>query len=384
MPYAKSVPALEIVHGSKPDAGDLFDRKKTEIKVEGCNFLLQLLGLLARDETDKEDMRDSNLGTSSMLLYHATVIIQDIFRTNAGDKNISDTSSYLDLSPLYRKGEERLDPTERWSGYRNNLVAAAKTSGEAMQEMYELWKTAAEEKLDEELFQTARLITCGMYINISIHDYLRVLARAHLKDTSWTLDPGKEIPLAVIDPKGVLRGQKNQVSVEFNLLYRFHSSLPRRDVKWTNGFFQDLSKGFVKDEKDRTADGGPYLTLQQLDTFGIQIPVMGAAIAKMYATLPKVEDKGCAKAFPIGLDPLFGGKQGEPMKYRFSRDPETLKFSDVELAKEVVGFNFPLLEIASLNEFRKFFGHPVHQKFTDINQNPEISRKLEILYRDVD
>ena len=182
-----------------------------------------------------------------------------------------------------------------------------------------------------------------MYINISIHDYLRVLARAHLKDTSWTLDPGKEIPLAVIDPKGVLRGQKNQVSVEFNLLYRFHSSLPRRDVKWTNGFFQDLSKGFVKDEKDRTADGGPYLTLQQLDTFGIQIPVMGAAIAKMYATLPKVEDKGCAKAFPIGLDPLFGGKQGEPMKYRFSRDPETLKFSDVELAKEVVGFNFPLL-----------------------------------------
>ena len=54
----------------------LFDRKKTEIKVEGCNFLLQLLGLLARDETDKEDMRDSNLGTSSMLLYHATVIIQ--------------------------------------------------------------------------------------------------------------------------------------------------------------------------------------------------------------------------------------------------------------------------------------------------------------------
>ena len=36
-----------------------------------------------------------------MLLYHATIIIHDIFRTNADDKNISDTSSYLDLSPLY-------------------------------------------------------------------------------------------------------------------------------------------------------------------------------------------------------------------------------------------------------------------------------------------
>ena len=31
--------------------------------------------LLARDETDDEQIRDSNLGLSSMLLYHATVII---------------------------------------------------------------------------------------------------------------------------------------------------------------------------------------------------------------------------------------------------------------------------------------------------------------------
>ena len=36
-----------------------------------------------------------------MLLYHATIIIHDIFRTNDSDKNISDSSSYLDLSPLY-------------------------------------------------------------------------------------------------------------------------------------------------------------------------------------------------------------------------------------------------------------------------------------------
>ena len=31
--------------------------------------------LLARDETSDEQIRDSNLGLSSMLLYHATVII---------------------------------------------------------------------------------------------------------------------------------------------------------------------------------------------------------------------------------------------------------------------------------------------------------------------
>lgn len=40
-------------------------------------------------------------GISSMLFYFATVIIHDIFRTDHADFNISRTSSYLDLSPLY-------------------------------------------------------------------------------------------------------------------------------------------------------------------------------------------------------------------------------------------------------------------------------------------
>jgi hypothetical protein len=36
---------------------------------------MDVLVLLARDETDDEQIRESNLGLSSMLLYHATVII---------------------------------------------------------------------------------------------------------------------------------------------------------------------------------------------------------------------------------------------------------------------------------------------------------------------
>ncbi len=78
-PYAKTVPSKTHPLGALPDAGDLFDR------------------LMARDV----DGRESPSGLSSMLLYHATIIIHDIFRTNDKDKNISDTSSYLDLSPLY-------------------------------------------------------------------------------------------------------------------------------------------------------------------------------------------------------------------------------------------------------------------------------------------
>ena len=61
-------------------------------------------------------------GINSMLFYHATIIIHgivnslshmipsltvaDIFRTNREEANISDTSSYLDLSPLYGRNQE--------------------------------------------------------------------------------------------------------------------------------------------------------------------------------------------------------------------------------------------------------------------------------------
>ena len=77
-PYAKTVPSKTHPLGALPDPGDLFDR------------------LMARDKK-----RESESGLSSMLVYHATIIIHDIFRTNTYDKNISDSSSYLDLSPLY-------------------------------------------------------------------------------------------------------------------------------------------------------------------------------------------------------------------------------------------------------------------------------------------
>lgn len=86
LPYAKTVQATSATHGAKPDPGDLFDM------------------LMARDENTFT--KESDLGISSMLLYHADIIIHDIFRTNATDKNISDTSSYLDLSPLYGKDRE--------------------------------------------------------------------------------------------------------------------------------------------------------------------------------------------------------------------------------------------------------------------------------------
>lgn len=170
-----------------------------------------------------------------------------------------------------------------------------------------------------------------MYINISIHDYLRVLTKVHMQNSSWTLDPRKEIPIAGIDPRGIQRGQGNQVSVEFNVLYRFHSPLSRRDKKWTETFLKQLLQGFVKPSHSQDENS---LTQDQLKDFDIPIRVMQAALAKMYEMLPTIDDKAAAPAMPIGLVPILEDEQKG--SYQFKRDPKTGKFNDLELVREMV------------------------------------------------
>lgn len=67
-PYAKSVMGTTAIHGARPDPGDLFDM------------------LLARDP---KKVNESQSGLSSMLLYHATIIIHGeiAFRANDGIAN---------------------------------------------------------------------------------------------------------------------------------------------------------------------------------------------------------------------------------------------------------------------------------------------------------
>jgi hypothetical protein len=52
-------------------------------------------------------------------------------------------------------------------------------------------------KYDNDLFQTGRLITCGLYINITLLDYLRTIVNLNRSNTTWTLDPRAEMGKAM-------------------------------------------------------------------------------------------------------------------------------------------------------------------------------------------
>lgn len=433
-----------------------------------------------------------------MLIYHATIIIHDIFRTNNDDKNISDSSSYLDLSPLYgytmetqRKVRDskymlgllkpdtfaedrllrqppgvcimlvmynryhnyaakqlyRINENGRFSvpkkysdtklvslvkAFNKNLddkalglckdydaawkkYQAVQPEGDAATEFgepevrakfdectralelllkdvnpdqrkkFEAGYDAAWAKLDDDLFNTARLITCGMYIQISVHDYLRALMGFHQYDTNFTLDPRSEF-----DQKKTSRGIGNQVTVEFNLLYRFHCAISLKDEAYTEEYIRK------------------QLNVPQPSNMSLQEFLMRMAASKQKAK----EDEAKVKGAPEPCEVTFGipDELPEDQSQQFKRNPITGLFSDKQMiealtaamddpisnfgprnvpkclkAVEIMGIlQARKWEVGTLNDFREFFGMTRHQTFESMAKNVEIQNALRDLYEHPD
>jgi linoleate 8R-lipoxygenase/9,12-octadecadienoate 8-hydroperoxide 8R-isomerase len=97
-------------------------------------------------------------------------------------------------------------------------------------------------KYDNDLFQTGRLITCGLYINCVLKDYVRTILNLNRTSDQWDLDPRiSENKSFLVTPAD--EGIGNQVSAEFNLVYRWHAAISERDDKWTQAEYQKLFPG---------------------------------------------------------------------------------------------------------------------------------------------
>ncbi|PGH16315.1 hypothetical protein AJ79_01857 [Helicocarpus griseus UAMH5409] len=374
MPYARSIKSDTMLPPVRPDPGLLFD-------------------LLMKREDGQ--FKKNEGGISAMLFHHASIIIHDIFRTDRKDININNNSSYLDLSPVYGSSledqlkvrtmkdgllkpdtfhDERLIGQSPginvllvlYSRFHNYVAQTLQLINEGRRFTARGDDEASLAKLDEDLFQTARLITNGLYINISLHDYLRAITNTHHSDSTWTLDPRVDIP-DTLAKSGPERGIGNQVTTEFNLLYRFHSCISQGDEKWLDEFFGEIFK----------STGKPIEELSLQD--GLQ------ALGRFEAMIPKDPSKR-----------NFGGiERGEDGKFRDEDLVRILKDSMEDPAGSFGPKNTPkalrVVEIlgihqarqwrtASLNEFRKFFKLKPHETFEDINPDPEIADHLRNLY----
>ncbi|KAH7311220.1 linoleate diol synthase [Stachybotrys elegans] len=382
-PYAKSVRSSKRLHGVRPDPGQLFDL------------------LMARGD----DFKENPAGISSMLFYHASIIIHDIFRTSRSDPNKSDTSSYLDLAPLYGSSlrdqlkirtmlEGKLKPDtfsekrllgqpagvnvmlvlyNRFHNYVADVLLKINEGGR-----FTLGPSSTPEarakalaKQDHDLFNTARLIVCGMYASIALGDYLRAIMNLHHSNTDWSLDPRMEIGKQY-DGEGVPRGVGNQVSVEFNLLYRFHSCISKRDERWINDFFLQLFPGRNLDELQNLS----AMELgRALFEFEKKIPVEPSE-----RTFDGLERQANGRFKDEDLVRILKEAMEDPAGcFGAKMTPKILKIVEMQGILQARKWG-----CASLNEFRQFFGLKRYEKFSDITSDEDIAYKLEKLYTDPD
>lgn len=385
-PYAKTVRSEKRLHGVKPDPGLLFDL------------------LMARGD---DDFKENPAGISSMLFYHASIIIHDIFRTSRTDMNKSDTSSYLDLAPLYGSSlsdqlkirtmkEGKLKPDtfhekrligqpagvnvmlvlySRFHNYVVDILLKINENGRFTlacgPDASPVDKARAIAKQDHDLFNVARLITGGLYVNISLHDYLRAITNTHHTKSDWTLDPRVDIGKQY-DGEGVPRGVGNQVSVEFNLLYRFHSCISKKDERWINDFFLKLFPG-------RAAE----------DLVNVSWVELGKALLDFEQSVPKDPSQRTFGGLERQSDGRFKDEDLVRVLKEAMEDPAgTFGARMVPKALkivEILGINQARKwQVASLNEFRQFFGLKQYDTFLEINSDPDIARILEQLYTDPD
>ncbi|KAF4545835.1 Heme peroxidase family protein [Lasiodiplodia theobromae] len=353
---------------------------------------------------------------SSFLFYFGTIVIHDLFVTDhEGPEGTLKNSSYVDLGPLYGHNKEQQkrvrtgcdgklkdDTFSEWRlltqppGVCALLIAFNRFHNYVVEELARIneggrftlqthyvpdksksaedqakdekhFLKEAHKKRDNDLFQTGRLITCGLYASIVLGDYVRTILNLNdnkLKpDSDWTLDPRMHGP-----NDGTPRGVGNQVSAEFNFVYRWHATISNKDEQWMNTFMKEVfPEGQVDDD--------PHKFYQHVEAWR------------------------CKNA-----------KEEEPEKWTFNgmtrEHGQTGKFRDDELVALLTNAtrtcagafgarNTPaalkVIEVlgieqgrrwglASLNEFRNFFGLKQFSSFEEINPDPGVAQALKALY----
>jgi cytochrome P450 len=340
---------------------------------------------------------------SSILWYWATIIIHDLFWTNTKDPDQNDSSSYLDLAPLYGSTEKDRDSIRTFKDgqlkpdcfadkrlignppgvpiilimfnrFHNHVatnLADINEGGRFSKPGPNLDAEAAAaawKKRDEELFETARLVTSGLYINITLIDYVRNIINLNRADTTWTLDPRQEMGVSVGTKNLSESGTGNVVSAEFNLCYRWHSCLSEMDEKWVEDFYTELLG----------ENYGP-----------MNLQTMMRALKAFEAT---VADEPSERTFG-------GFKRGPDGKFNDDELVEALATAIEQPGGAFGGRNVPRImkpiemlgiirgrkwNLAGLNEFRKHFGLKAYDTFEDINSDPEVADALRNLYQHPD
>ncbi|KAF8916280.1 heme peroxidase [Mucidula mucida] len=374
-PYSRSVQQIHPLSPKDlPDAGLVFDT------------------LLQREKFVKHPG-----GLSSLMFGFAALVIHTVFRTSHTDVNINETSSYVDLAPLYGNNQSDQDRVRKHDGYglmHNDvfaenrllllppacsvlLVLFCRNHNFIAKKLFEINErgtfvdpsTLTPEHLkaqDEEIFQTARLVNCGWFGSIVFSDYFSCILGLVRTGSNWSLSPFGDFRTP--DHATFERGKGNVCSVEFNCLYRWHATTSQKNEKWVERLMSDIFKGKPL----------PEITAEDFKMVGQRLHSMDQDLTHWtFGDMKRGED-GTFNDEDLGKilhdatdDPAAAfGARGTPVAMRLH---------------EVMGIEQNRRwGTCSMNEFRKFLGLKTYSTFLEWNSNPEIAHAAEKLYGHID
>ncbi len=338
--------------------------------------------LLKRRLGTNGEFKASEFGISSNFFYFATLITHDLFNTDGTDKSINLTTSYLDLSPLYgstkqiqdtvRTGKNGLLKPDQYAdtrfwiqpvGLTALIVLFSRNHNYLAETLLKIDENARfssleEKQRDEALFQTARLINERTYVNIILHDYLRVILGVNRTDSSWTLDPRQDFS-NVGSGGNVPVATGNQCSLEFNFLYRWHHATSVEDEIWLDSKLLSLV-GNWKSMDMKTM-------FQKLEEVKQEQKQSSQLVRRKDG---RFRDKDLAKALIDGCKNVSGafGGQNTPAVFR------NIEISGILHARS--------MGICTLNEYRSRLKLKKYQSFEELN--PELAERLAKLYKTID
>ncbi|KAG1146499.1 hypothetical protein G6F37_004668 [Rhizopus arrhizus] len=387
--YVRSVTSTAYNNEDLPPAKEVFDK------------------LLKRPDGEFVEHKG---GINMLLLYLAILITHDLFSTDSANPQRNLTTSYLDLSHLYGNNRDQQLSVRQMKGgllkpdqwYDKRLVLQPAGVGALMvvfsrnhnyiaKKLLEINENkrfsygpgnalATEEEQDEKLFQTARLINNGCYANVIIHDYIRTIIGT-TADSDFILDP-----FAL--PSNPIYG--NAVSIEFNIIYRWHAAIGKEDSDWLAQVMSLLGN-------DDIANG-----------VGKQCPVQ----TMPHSERPDVDNQSIFDIMMDGFNHHFVHATPEELQKGLPiagahRNIETGSFPDSDIIKalksgytqsaheigngqatpaalehvEIAGINQArALGCCYFNEFRKFLNLTTMTTFEDFSEKPSVQQALKELY----
>ncbi|PPQ95917.1 hypothetical protein CVT26_016140 [Gymnopilus dilepis] len=395
-PYARSVQGKAgLPRSSLPDAGLIFD---TILKRKGVSK-----DVFYPSESESADgicghvqQLNHSGGMSSLIFAFASIVTHSLFRTDTKNVFINNASSYLDLSPVYGDNQAAQDKVRDKAQGRGLLypdtfseerllflppatsvllVVFSRNHNYIAEKILKIneWKrwsdpppadAAKRAAQDEEIFQVAKLVNCGHFMSCIMGDYVAGFLGSS-EGCNWNMNAFDVINTPDLK---VARGQGNHVSVEFNILYRWHATVSQPDEKWTEEIFRDVFG-------DKPFD---QLTLADLKT-----------VAQVFADVPAEPFERTFAGLERGPDGKFSdddlaeiihiATQNPANGFRGQGTPPVLRLVEMMGIEQARTWG-----LCTMNEFRAFLGLKQFESFEEWNPDPQIAGAARRLYGHID